>query len=355
MSLLHPVPNGKSNGLSRNHTNNNNSTTSSRLSLRTPSSQPNMANNPDRQLLRFHNTWLFSEDSFLSKSPSRKQLTLPQELQVRELMHAFLIKLGIELKLDGRTILAATVYINRFYMRMPITTSKYFFICAAIAISCKLHDCYRPPDKIALKACEIRNPQKLVDQHSSLFWQWRDQLLYREEILLKMLNFELDIDLPYDFMESLLSEKDADLPNGFYVKLTDILKHTVSKVELLSALPLLVAFDMKTIFGMVLVLTVAEAQEKFLDEQSIELPATYLQDKLGAALIDCYYCYKYVLKLKSVCEKPDLPSHKSIVGKVPIISKTKFYDVATGKQPQSQDTEHTVAEAELPLDLSDVE
>lgn len=269
-------------------------------------------------------------------------MTLSQELQTRELMYAFLIKLGIELKLDGRTILAATVYINRFYMRMPITTSKYFFICAAIAISCKLHDCYREPDRIALKACELRNPLERIDQHHALFWQWRDQLLYREEIMLKMLNFELDIDLPYDFVELLQPEKNHAPSSGFEAKLPDILKHTLSKVELLSAWPLLVSFDMKTIFAMAFILTVREAQDKFQDEVAIAMPSDYLEASLGVSLIDCYHCYKYILKLKSVCEDPKLPCHKNIVNKLCQISKERFYDVAQGNCPKpkvSNDTE----------------
>lgn len=264
-------------------------------------------------------------------------MTLPQELQTRELMHAFLIKLGMELKLDGRTILAATVYINRFYMRMPITTSKYFFICAAIAISCKLHDCYREPDKIALKACEIRNPGKPVNQHSALFWQWRDQLLYREEIMLKMLNFELNLDLPYELLEVLIADKEESLSNGFFLKLPDILKHTMSKVELTSAWPVLVSFDMKTIFATMLILTVQEAQDKFSDER-IALPPDYIGAKLGCALIDCYHCYKYLLKLKAVCEDALLPCHKNIVKKITVISKERFYSIANGNSPTPKES-----------------
>ena len=285
------------------------------------------------------NLWLFSEDSFLSKSPSRKQVTLPQELQLCELIYAFLIKLGIELKLDGRTILAATVYLNRFYMRMPITTSKYYFTCAAVAISCKLHDCYREPDKIALKACEIRNPHKTVDQHSAHFWQWRDQLLYREEIMLKMLNFELDVDLPYDFVEPLQADKDDALRNAFYARLPDIFKHTMAKVEMISAWPVLVAFDMKAIFATMLVLAVKDAQDKFLPEQVVHLPPRYIEDRLDTAIIDCYHCYKYLLKLKSVCEDARYPSHKNIVAKIPQIHKERFLAIAHGKCVDNRNAE----------------
>lgn len=282
----------------------------------------------------FHNTWLFLEDSFLSKSPSRKQMTLAQDLKVRELIYDFVIHLGSQLKLDGRTILAATVYINRFYMRMPITMSKYFVACAAISISCKLNDTYRPPDKIAMAACVLKNPTKKVDQHSSLFWQWRDQLLYREELILKNLNFEVDVELPYDLSELLLKEKasDDETDNLFYQKLPEILKHTVSKIEVVSALPILVAFDMRTLFGTSLVLTVKEAQHKFAEETgSLFLPRRFLDKLVDVSVIECYHCYKYILKLESICEDPKLPSHRNVVKKIPKITKEDFYGVAHGE------------------------
>lgn len=278
----------------------------------------------------FHNTWLFHEDAFLSKSPSRKHMTLAQDLKVRELLYDFLIKLGTLLKLDGRTILAATVYINRFYMRIPLTTSKYFVACAAVAISCKLHDTYRPPDKIAMAACVLKNPNKVVDQHSSLFWQWRDQLLYREELMLKLLNFELDVELPYDYVDELLPDADAALPNGFFQKLPDILKYTVSKIELVSALPVLVLFDMRTLFGAMLVLTVHEAQARFADLDSLHLPADYLELRVCVLVDECYHCYKYILKLKSVCEDPKLPSNRNVVKKVARLPKEEYLAIARG-------------------------
>ena len=282
---------------------------------------------------QFHNTWLFSEDAFFRRCPSRKQMTVPQDLRVRELIYAFLLKLGAELKLDGRTILAATIYINRFYMRSPITTSKYFVACAAVAISCKLHDTYRPPDKIALTGCTIKNPGKKVDQHSSLFWQWRDQLLYREELILKLLNFELDVELPYDFVDSLLADQSDMLKDGFYVKLGDIVKNTVAKIELVSALPVLVCYDMRTLFGTMLILTLREAQNRFDDVGPLRLPAGYLENKLHTSMTECFKCYQYLLKLKAICEDPKLPSHKNVASRIASMDKTHFYAAAGMEMP----------------------
>lgn len=289
-----------------------------------------MSEHTERVEEPFHNTWLFSEDSFITKCPSRKQMTLSQDLKVRELIYDFILKLGSRLKLDGRTILAATIYINRYYMRTSITTSKYFVACAAISISCKLHDTYRPSDKIAMTACVLKNPGKQIDQHSSVFWQWRDQLLYREELMLKYLNFELNVELPYDFCEELLLEKDQESSNAFYIKLADILKYAVSKVELASSLPVLVAFDSRTLFGAMLVLTVFEAQNKFDTTDSLYLPSDYLAKQVQVSAEECYSCYKYLMRLRSVCEDPKLPSHKNFVAKIGKISKENFFKIANG-------------------------
>lgn len=263
-------------------------------------------------------------------------MTLPQDLRVRELIYDFVIKLGSRLKLDGRTILATTIYLNRYYMRTPITTSKYFVACAAVSISCKLHDTYRPSDKIAMAACLLKNPGKQIDQHSSVFWQWRDQLLYREELMLKLLNFELNVELPYDFCDELRPAEDKNSSNGFYAMLGDILKYAVSKVELASSLPVLVAYDSRTLFGAMLVLTVFEAQSKFDKLDSLYLPPDYLSDHVLVYVDECYSCYKYLMRLRSVCEDPKLPSHRNFVAKIAKISKVNFFKIANGADKEAK-------------------
>lgn len=284
----------------------------------------------------FHNTWLFSEDDFLRRSPSRKHMTLAQELKVRESMYDFLIKLATQLRIDGRTILAATIYINRFYMRMPITTSKYFVVCAAVTISCKLHDTFRPPDKIALAACQIKNPQKTIDQHSSTFWQWRDQLLYREELVLKTLNFEVAVDLPYDLMEDLLASGPAESGgNGFYERNQEILKNTVSKIEVLSCLPILVAYDVFTLFGAMLVLTVKEARSKFVELDFLDIPPHYLERNVGVSVDECFQCYEYIMRFRKICDDPKIPSHRPVFKKILKLLKEEFYQIANSQQTDS--------------------
>lgn len=275
----------------------------------------------------YSNTWLFSEEAFLCKCPSRQLMTVSQDLKTRELIFAFLMRLGTDLKLDGRTILTATIFIHRFFMRMPITTSKYFVACAAVAISCKLNDAYRAPDKVALTACIIKNPNKQIDQHSSLFWQWRDQLLYREELILKLLNFELNVELPYDYIDDILLHRDEGLQNPFELRLPEILKHTISKIELISALPILVAFDMRVLFAVMLILTVKEARSRFGDCEDMTVPRRFLEDNLDCTVADAHECYQYIKKLMSICRDPKLPSHKNVLKNIPVISEEDFYTI----------------------------
>lgn len=301
------------------------------------------------------NTWLFLEEAFFRSSASRKQLTVAQELRTRESIHDFIVKLGLALKLDGKTILAATVYVNRFYMRLPITTSKYFVASAALTISCKLNDTYRPPDKVAMAACVLKNPHKTIDEHSDVFWQWRDQLLYREELILKNLNFELNLELPYAVRDELMREASErnEAENGdakgpekkaigseneddalFYARVGDILRNAVSLVEMLSLLPISVAYDVRTNFGAMLVLSVIEADLRFDTGGKLKAPKGYLEKQVGAVPKDCFKCYCYLRKLLKYCDVPDpkLASHKNLILRMKSVLSEAFFKAA-GESP----------------------
>lgn len=278
------------------------------------------------------NTWLFLESSFIHKSPSRIQLkmTITQELKARESIHDFVIRLGSKLKLDGRSILAATIYINRYYMRLPISSSKYYVASAALTISCKLNDTYRQPDKVALQACNIKNPNpaKPFDEQSEYFWTWRDQLLFREELILKTLNFDLNLDLPYAIRDDLaaIDEEDDSL---FVEKKADILKNTVSLIEILSSLPVLVSFDMYTVFGTLLLVILHEGKKMFEDD-SLKLPRNYLVKHLRVNHKLCFECYQYILKLLKYSQEgdPRFVSNKSAFKRLRSLNEDTFKHLA---------------------------
>lgn len=273
------------------------------------------------------NTWLFSEYDFIYKSPSRAHFTVEQDLKARESIADFIIRLGSALKLDARTIFVATIYTNRFYMKRPITQSKYFVALAAVTISCKLNDTYRLPDSIAITACKLKNPNLIINENSPKFWQWRDELLYREELLLKELNFELMVDLPYDIRNMLI-----DLPNNpgndnedelFYNRKVDIIKNTTALIESISSLPILLSFDINVVFATMLMVITLEAQAKF--NIPIKLPKHYIANNFKIELLLCRQCYKYLMKLIGYCQRdPRNISNKAICKRMKPLSDADF-------------------------------
>lgn len=294
-------------------------------------------NGSNNRINQQETSWIFLEECFLVKSPNRKTFNLEQDLKTRESIHDFVIKLGTQLRVDGRTILAATIYINRFYMRMPITSSKYFVACAAMSISCKLNDTYRPPEKIALVACSIKNPKITVDTQSEVYWLWRDQLLYREELLLKNLNFDLDLELPYEIRDDIAeteasaneeSKDGSEEKSTFEKNETEILKQTVSLLEMLSSLPIFVAYSMREVFGCCLVIVLHEGTKKF--KWDIQLPGGFLHDKVGADPKYCFKCFSYIQRLLRHCQSkhPQLVSHKLLLKRIPKLTEVEFFKYA---------------------------
>lgn len=272
--------------------------------------------------------WLFSEDTFILKLPSRLQLKLlvSQELKARESLNDFVIKLASRLKLDGPTILCATVLLNRYYMRVPLLLSKYFVASAAIVISGKLNDTYRSPDKVALQAAVLKNPMpgQLVDEHCDLFWRWRDQILYREELILKTLNFDLAFTLPYSIRDTLFEESDPELLL-FTEKKTHILKNALALIEVLSLLPILIAYDIHTLFGAALVVIILEGRKIFGDD-SLILPRNYLHLRLGTSTKACFNCYRYIMRFikYSLCDPAALSNKAAYKRLRPIAQQTFF-------------------------------
>lgn len=251
-------------------------------------------------------------------------MTMEQELRNRESIYDFIIKLGSSLKIDAKTIFGATILVHRYYMRIPITTSKYFVACAAMAISCKLHDTYRLPDNIALIACRIKNPNKVINDNSEIFWQWRDQLLFREELMLKTLNFDLNIDFPYDLRADLMEFKSEN--DLFEEKKLDIMKNTVSVVELVSSLPILVSYEMNVVFATILMVVVSEANDRFGIE--IRLPKDYVRDQINVDINLCLKCYHYLLVLIDYSNRDHkCVSNKSVTKRIRKLTDEEFLAV----------------------------
>ncbi|WEJ94577.1 hypothetical protein PSN45_002068 [Yamadazyma tenuis] len=185
-------------------------------------------------------------------------------------------------------------------MRVPITSSKYYVASAAVAISCKLHDTYRQPDKIALAGCNIRSAARTVTETSDVFWQWRDQLLYREELLLRFLNFELNIDFPYK-LQNRLVEVSEDTEGDFGEKGEEIVKKAVSMLELVSALPILIFYNVEVVLATMLVYQVMVSKDKYGIKR---VPSGLISKVTAVDVNECFQCYKWTRLALSHCNDP---------------------------------------------------
>ncbi|CCG24366.1 Bur2 protein [Candida orthopsilosis Co 90-125] len=288
--------------------------------------------------------WIFPESQVLNRTPSRIQsrITLPQELRIKESMHEFVIRLGTKLKVDGPTLLATTVYLHRYYMRLPLSSSKYYVTSAALTIACKLNDNYRQPDKVSLYACNVKNPHppvikdnvKLppppIDEQNEYYWKWRDQLLYREELILRKLQFNLNFTSPYLLQFKISNKMHLGMGHLLYNKRKDILKMTTTLIELLSSLPIILCYDMKEIFATCFVITIVEGKSRF--DKDLQIPENFLPSIIGVDVDVALHCFQFIKKLLH-CSQGDshVISNKAAAKRLLPIKSHYFEDVARGK------------------------
>ncbi|KAI5949124.1 hypothetical protein KGF57_004954 [Candida theae] len=288
--------------------------------------------------------WIFPESVVLYRTPSRLQakITLSQELRIKESMHEFIIRLGTKLKVDGPTLLATTVYLHRYYMRLPLSSSKYFVASAALTIACKLNDTYRQPDKVSLYACNVKNPRPPIikdnvkqppppiDEQSEYYWKWRDQLLYREELILRKLQFDLNFTSPYLLHFKILNKIHLGMGQLFYSKRKEILKMTVTLIELTSSLPIILCYDMKEIFATCFVITIVEGKSKF--DKELKSPDSFLPSVIGVDVDVALHCFQFLKKLLQCSQgDPHVVSNKAAAKRLLPIKSRYFEDVARGK------------------------
>ncbi|KAI5956249.1 hypothetical protein KGF54_000724 [Candida jiufengensis] len=296
---------------------------------------------------RSKDKWIFPEYIALNQTPSRLDkhpIPISHELRLKESIHEFIIRLGKKLKVDGPTILATTIYLHRFYMTTTITVSKYFVASAAFALSCKLNDNYRQPDKISLISCNLKNPlqplinkengQKVppppIDEQSKIYWEWKDQLLYREELILKKLKFDLNFISPYFLQYKILNKIHIGMGEILYNNRKEIIKSTISLIEILSSLPIILCYDMKEIFATCFIIILVEGEIKFKND--IKLSKKFLKDVLGSDLNVVTHCFKFIKKLLRICQD----DHKMISNKVAAkrilpIKSIQFIEIARGE------------------------
>ncbi|XP_059294453.1 cyclin-T1-3-like isoform X2 [Lycium ferocissimum] len=159
-----------------------------------------------------------TDNIFMSKeeiekcSPSRKDgIDAMHEAHLRYSYCAFLQNLGIRLDLPQTTIGTAMVLCHRFFVRRSHACHDRFLIAtAALFLAAKSEETARPLNNVLRASCEIFHKQDLAVLSYLLpvdwFEQYRERVTEAEQMILTTLNFELNVQHPYEPLTSTLEK-----------------------------------------------------------------------------------------------------------------------------------------------------
>ncbi|KAJ8543252.1 hypothetical protein K7X08_005775 [Anisodus acutangulus] len=159
-----------------------------------------------------------TDNIFMSKeeiekcSPSRKDgIDAKHEAYLRYSYCAFLQNLGILLDLPQTTIGTAMVLCHRFFVRRSHAGHDRFLIAtAALFLAAKSEETARPLNNVLRASCEIFHKQDLAVLSYLLpvdwFEQYRERATEAEQMILTTLNFELNVQHPYEHLTSTLEK-----------------------------------------------------------------------------------------------------------------------------------------------------
>ncbi|CAN4091355.1 unnamed protein product [Withania somnifera] len=198
-----------------------NSTCNINLAITTSTSRPRSDGGAPPMRSKRDRSWLEDTETdniFMSKediekcSPSRKDgIDAMHEAQLRYSYCAFLQNLGIRLDLPQTTIGTAMVLCHRFFVRRSHACHDRFLIAtAALFLAAKSEETARPLNNVLKASCEIFHKQDpaVLSYYLPVDWfeQYRERITEAEQMILTTLNFELNVQHPYESLTSTLEK-----------------------------------------------------------------------------------------------------------------------------------------------------
>ncbi len=152
-----------------------------------------------------HINWLFRSSDVQLNTPSIKDgfVSGKYEKAIRVKGINFIIAICTGIKLPRMSILTASVFFHRFYMRNSFkTVHQYELAATAVFLATKVEESHRKLRDLIRISAKIasKNPQLQIDEQTKEFWKWRDLILNHEIKLLEALCFDLEIDSPYEML-----------------------------------------------------------------------------------------------------------------------------------------------------------
>ncbi|GMJ09916.1 hypothetical protein HRI_004660800 [Hibiscus trionum] len=171
-----------------------------------------VSNKRDRSCLEDDESVFMSRHEIERCSPSRRDgIDALRETHLRYSYCAFIQNLGLQLELPQTTIGTAMVLCHRFFVRRSHACHDRFLIAtAALFLAAKSEETPRPLNNVLRTSCEILHKQDITFLSYLLpvdwFEQYRERVTEAEQMILTTLNFELNVQHPYDPLTSVLNK-----------------------------------------------------------------------------------------------------------------------------------------------------
>ncbi|GAB4851113.1 hypothetical protein Ancab_030407 [Ancistrocladus abbreviatus] len=159
-----------------------------------------------------NNASFMSREEIERCSPSRKDgIDALHETRLRYSYCAFIQNLGMRLELPQTTVGTAMVLCHRFFVRRSHAChDRYLIGTAALFLAAKSEETPRPLNNVLRASCEILHKQDVTTLSYMLpidwFEQYQERLIEAEQLILTTLNFELDVQHPFDPLTSILNK-----------------------------------------------------------------------------------------------------------------------------------------------------
>ncbi|XP_073053311.1 cyclin-T1-3-like isoform X1 [Primulina eburnea] len=166
----------------------------------------------DRSKLEDEELVLMSKDEIERCSPSRKDgIDVVQEAHLRYSYCDFLQNLGARLDLPQTTIGTAMILCHRFFVRRSHASHDRFLIATSVLfLASKSEETPRSLNDVLRASCEIFHNQDftLLSYMLPIDWfeQYRERITEAEHLILTTLNFELNVQHPYESLTSTLQK-----------------------------------------------------------------------------------------------------------------------------------------------------
>ncbi|GMH08418.1 hypothetical protein Nepgr_010258 [Nepenthes gracilis] len=167
----------------------------------------------DRSELQDGNDAVFMSREEIDRcSPSRKDgIDALHEAHLRYSYCAFIQNLGMRLELPQTTIGSAMVLCHRFFVRRSHAChDRYLIGTATLFLASKSEDTPCPLNNVLRAACEILHKKDATFLSyvlpSNWFELYRERVIEAEQLILTTLDFELDVQHPYDPLTTILNK-----------------------------------------------------------------------------------------------------------------------------------------------------